>query len=319
MILIALLVHGCQVSARNSALQDYTNSVSSLMQQSAQTGGSLFDDLAHNGGQANASNLQVQINQTRLQASKQLASARGMSVPDEVKTANQNLVLALRMRVDGITNIGSQIQPALGTSTSRDAVTSIAAEMARFYASDVLYKDYAAPAIAAALHAAGIAVGGNGESIYGGQFVPNVQWLSPSFIATEFNVSLPGSSATPTGKVAPGLHGHVLNSVTVAGTTLQTGSTNTIPANPAPAFMLNFTNGGTNTETNVVCKVTVTGTAAAGQVVVPQTTAGQSTTCKVTLSSKPAVGTYTVVATIEPVPGEKNKSNNSLSFPVTFQ
>ena len=318
-ILIALLVHGCQLSARNSALKDYTNSVSSVIQQSDNTGTSLFRVLTSGGGQASAQSLNNQVNQTRVQASTQLANARGMGVPDEVKGANQHVLLALQMRLDGITNIASEIQPALGTSTSQDAVRSIAAEMARFYASDVLYKDYAAPAIAGALHAAGIAVGGNGESIYGGQFVPNVQWLNPSFIATELNVPPPSGSTTAKGNVAPGLHGHTLSSVSVAGTTLQTGSTNTIPASPAPTFTLNFSNGGTNNETNVVCRVTVTGTGASGQTVVPQTVAGQSATCKVTLGSKPAAGTYTVVATVEPVPGEKNKNNNSLSFPVTFQ
>ena len=38
-----------------------------------------------------------------------------------------------------------------------------------------------------------------------------------------------------------------------------------------------------------------------------------------TLTSSPPAGTETVVATIEKVPGEKNLTNNSLSFPVTFQ
>jgi len=164
----------------------------------------------------------------------------------------------------------------------------------------------------------GIAVGApNGVSIAGGQFVPSLQWLSPSFIATELHVSLPGS--TTTGKLAPGLHGHSLDSVSVAGTTLQTGSPNSIPATPAPAFTLNFTNSGTNNESNVVCRVAVSGTNDSGQTVVPTTTAGQHATCKVTLSAPPPKGTSTVKATIGAVPGEKNLSNNSQSFPVTFQ
>jgi hypothetical protein len=63
----------------------------------------------------------------------------------------------------------------------------------------------------------------------------------------------------------------------------------------------------------------VTGTNVSGQTVVPQTVAGQHGSCKVTLTSSPTAGTDTVQATVEPVLGEKNKSNNSLSFPVTFQ
>ena len=107
--------------------------------------------------------------------------------------------------------------------------------------------------------------------------------------------------------------------MSVGGTTLQTGSTNSIPASPAPTFTLNFANTGQNTETNVKCRVTVSGTGVSGQTNVPQTTAGESTSCQVTLSTTPPRGTHSVTATIVPVPGEKNISNNSLTFPVTFQ
>jgi hypothetical protein len=316
-ILIAILVNSCESSQRTNALKDYANNVSSLIQSSDSTGAALFGVLGSGGGSSNGQKIQNEINQTRLQASSQLSRAKQMSVPGQVKTANQNLLLVFQMRLDGITNIASEIQPALGTSASKDAIDSLAAQMARFYASDVLYKSYTAPEIAGALNASGIAVGGtNGVTINGGQFLPNIQWLTPSFIATELHATLPGTS---TGKIAPGLHGHALNSVSVAGTTLQTGSTNTIPAKPAPTFTLHFTNTGTNNETNVVCKVTVTGTSSSGQTVVPETTAGETTTCQVPVSSPPSSGTYTVQTTIEKVPGEKNLSNNSLSFPVTFQ
>ncbi len=315
-ILIALGVHSCQVSSRNSALKDYTNSVSSLIERSASTGTNLFHILSSGASASSAASLNNQINQARSDAVSELSTAQGLSVPDETRSAQADVVLAMRMRVDGLTTIASEIQPALGTSTSKDAVTAIAAAMARFYASDVLYKLYAAPAIAGALHGAGISVGApNGQAISGKQFVPDVQWLSPTYIAATLHVSLPGGGRH--GKATPGLHGHTLNSVSVAGTTLQTGSTNTLPANPT--FTLNYTNGGTNNETNVVCKVTVTGTSVSGQKTIPETIAGQNGSCAVTLNSSPGAGTQTIVATIEKVPGERNIANNSLSFPVTFQ
>jgi hypothetical protein len=315
-ILIALGVHSCQVSAANSALKDYTNNVSSLIQESDATGKQLFDALSGGANSGTATSLQNTINKILASAQSELNRAQGLSAADQLKSAQSELVLAMRMRASGISTIASQIQPALGTSTSKDAINAIAGATAQFYASDVLYKDYVAPAIAAALHNAGIAVGANGESISGGQFVVDVQWVNPTFIAAALHVSLPG---TRPGKVAPGLHGHKLDSVSVAGTTLQTGSTNSITASPAPTFTLNFTNGGTNNETNVVCEVSVSGTGVSGQKIVPETFAGQSATCQVALSSSPAAGTQTVVATIKPVPGEKNTSNNSLSFPVTFK
>jgi hypothetical protein len=316
-LLIALGVHSCQASATENALKDYSNSVASLVGQSDTNGGSLFKTLSSTGGSGNATSVYNEVASALTTAKKILANAKGTSVPDQVKSANQSLLTALQMRVDGISAIAANIEPALGTSASRDAITAIAAAMARFYASDVLYKDYAVPDLVGALHADGIGVGGtNGQTIDGGQFLPSIAWLNPSDVASALQVSVTGLAPT---KIAPGLHGHKLNSVSVDGTTLQTGSTNTIPARPAPTFTLNFTNSGTNTETNVTCEVSVTGTGVTGQAVVAQTTAGETTTCNVTLKSAPPTGTYTVKATIEKVPGEKNLANNSLSFPVTFQ
>ena len=76
------------------------------------------------------------------------------------------------MRADGIRNIAGEVQPALQSQTAQGAVTSIASDMARFYASDVLYKDYTVPEIIGALRAAGIDVGGLGGQQINSEPVP---------------------------------------------------------------------------------------------------------------------------------------------------
>jgi hypothetical protein len=318
LILIVLGVRSCQISARNSSLKDYTNNVSALNNQSVQTGQQFFNQLNSGNKAGNGTALQNQLNETRLKADNQLSTARGLDTPDEMKAAQSNFVLAMEMRRNGIAGIAAQIQQALGTATPKDAVNAIAAEMAQFYSSDVVYKNYTAPLISGALKSAGIAVGGaNGISIDSHQFLPDIQWLSPTFVATKLGSQ--AASTAPTGKATPGLHGHSLDSVSVGGTTLQTGSTNTIPANQAPTVTLNFTNGGTNNEKNVVCKVSLSGTSDSGQTTVPQTTAGQSSSCQVTLPSAPPAGNYTMTAEIAPVLGETNSANNKLTFPITVQ
>ncbi len=315
-ILIAVLVNSCESNARNNALKDYNNSVASLNAQSVNTGHSFFSALS--GPTGDPTSLQTSLNQSWNDATGQLNKAKGLSVPDEVKGAQQNFVSALQMRADGIHNIAAEVQPALQSQTAQQAVNSIASDMARFYASDVLYKDYTVPEIIGALRAAGITVGGlGGQQINSGQFLPSIEWLDPQTIAGQLNVSLPSTQNNK--PLAPGSHGHQLNTVSVGGTQLQTGSTNAIPASPAPTFTLNFDNTGQNTETNVVCKVTVGGSKDSGQTTVPQTTAGESTSCQVTLNQIPAKGSYQLTATIVPVRGEKNKANNSLTFPVDFQ
>jgi hypothetical protein len=310
-LLIALGVHSCDVSSTQSALQDYTTKVSSLMASSAQNGKQLFNVLSGAASKGNPTQVQTQVNAALYVANRLLGQATSMSVPDQVKAGNQDVVMALRMRSDGISNIANEIQPVLGTSASQADINRIAVETARFYASDVLYKQYGAPAIAAAVNGAGVRF----SPLNGGQFVPDVQWVIPSYIASQLHVA---GASTPT-TVAPGIHGHKLDSVSVAGTTLTPGGTATVPAKPPPSFTLTFTNTGTDTETNVVCKVTVNGTGVSGQKVVSETFPGKQSTCTVPLSASPPAGTQTVVAGIQRVPGEKSIARNSQSFTITFQ
>lgn len=316
-ILLVVGIHSCQVSSRNSALRDYNHNVSSLMQQSDQTGQQFFQEISGGGGGASdATGLQNQINQTRAAADAELARAKSFDVPQEVQSAQQNVVAVMKLRRDGIADTALNIQAALGQSTSSDAVNKIAGDMGRFYASDVLYKFETATAIAAALHTAGIQVGPNGETIDPGQFLPDLGWLSPDFIRSRLGVAGPAPTNT---KPAPGPHGHKMDSCSVGATQLQTGSTNTLPATPPPTLTCKFTDTGKNNETNVTVKAAISGTSISGQTVVPQTTPGNQSTATIKLSSSPPAGTYTMTATVERVPGETDVARNTLSFPVKFQ
>ncbi len=317
LILIVLGVSSCESSQRINSLKDYTNHVSSLITSSDQISTQFFGVLTGAQPSSNVATVQNQLDQARISAQSLLSRARSMSVPDEMSGAQPNVVLALQMRRDGIANVAQQIQPALSTAASKDAINTIATEMARLYASDAVYKDYAAPRIAAALHGAGIAVGPpNGETIAAGQFVPDLRWLTPAFVASELHV---GFAAQPTTKAAPGVHGHAMDGCTVGGTSLSTSSTNTIPVSPPPVFTCTVTNDGQNKETNVTVKVAVQGTSVSGQAVIPQTTPGNTASAQVTLTSSPSAGSYTVSATVERVPGETAVTHNTKTFPVSFQ
>ena len=311
-VVVALLVHGCQVSATNSALQDYTNSVSSLNQQSAANGRQLFTQLGQAAGSSDPTTVQHGINSVLQSEQHVYNKATAMSVPDQVKTGNADFIKALKMRVDGISGIAKEIQPALSSTATQASVNALAGETAKFYASDVLYKSYALPEIYSALHAAGT----HFSPINGDQFLPSIEWLSPDFLASTLHVNVPGAQPT---KATPGLHGHELTSVSVGTNTLATGGvTNTVASSPIPTFTFSFLNGGTNNEHNVKCKVSVNGTSVTGTGTVAETFAGKTATCTAKLNAAPPKGTQTVVATIEPVLGEKNKSNNSKTYTINF-
>lgn len=315
-IVIALGIHSCEVSQRNTALRDYATSVASLIARSDQTGQNLFRTLSSGAG---AVSLQNSINNLASGpggASSQLAQVKGLSTPDEMKAAQGHLTLAFQMRHDAIRGIAGQIQTALSKSGSA-AVSSIAADMGTLYASDVLYKNYAAPEIAAALNGVGITPNGpNGPPLSSGQFVTDIQWLTPSFVAAKLGSSAPASSntsGTPCDKC-----GDAMTSVSVSGTALTPGGTATLPANPPPTFSCTFTNDGQQRLTDTVVRVTVKGTGVTGHAVQAQTQPGGSYTVQVPLSSSPPTGTYTVTATVEPHPGESPVVHNTQTFTITF-
>lgn len=314
-ILIALGVHSCEVSQRNSALKDYASSVASLLQNSSQTGQQLFTELSGAGGSTNALGVANQVSGNLSDARKQLATAEALSVPDEMKSAQQNIVLVFQMRRDALEQIAGSVQQAQSKQNGPDAVKNIAAQMGRLYASDVLYKDYAAPAIAAALNGVGVTPNSaNGPPISSAQFVSNISWLTPSYVASRLGASIPAAR----GPVAPGVHGHRMVSCSVGGVALVPGGANTLAANPPPSFSCTFENDGQNNETDVTVKVQVSGTSLSAQQIVPQTVPLHQYTVQVALPSTPATGSQTVTATVERVPGETSVVHNTLTFPITF-
>jgi hypothetical protein len=318
LILIVIGVHSCTVSAANGALRSYNDSVDSLIHSSNQTGQRFFALLSGAGGATNTTTLQSNINLTRIAADREWHRAENLSAPSQLAQAQQYLVTAMRLRRDGIANTAGQLQLALqnSKSTAATAVNAIAANMAVLYSSDVLYKDYTLPMIESALTNAGIAVGGtNGEPVDMVQFVPRLDWLSPSFVAQTLHATLPASPSKP---AAPGIHGHELDSCNVGSTTLDTAAATTLPSGSPPTLTCTVTNDGQNTETNVVVKASIGGTSIVGQGTIPQTQPNQQYNVQIPLSAAPPAGTYSLTVTVEHVPGETTFTHNTKIFPVTF-
>jgi hypothetical protein len=316
-VVIAVAVNSCEGSANKSALQNYADSVYKIVGDSNATSKALFAVLAK-AGSTDASATGQSVAQASSSADNQLKRAEGLSVPGAAHGAQSHLVHALQERLDGLTNLAHEIQPALG-SQHQEAVKAITEDMGYFLASDVEYKQYAVKQLVSALHGANIVVGGdNGTPINGGQFLPSIDWLKESFVGAELGVSVSsGSSGSGTSGPVTGLHGDGLNSVSYNGTTLSDGAS--ITANPPPTFTLSVTDQGDFTETNVLCKVEVVGTSISGTKAIPSIAKGQTTTCAVTLRSAPPVGSYTIKAMVEKVPGEKDLTNNSQGIAVVFK
>jgi hypothetical protein len=316
-VVIAVAVNSCEGSANKSALQNYADSVYTIVGDSSATSQALFAALAK-AGSTDASATGQAVAQASQSADNELKKAKRLSVPGAAQGAQSHLVHTLQERLDGLTNIASEIQPALG-SEHQEAVQQITGDMALFLASDVEYKQYAAKELVSALHSASIVVGGdNGTPINAKQFLPSIDWLKESFVGAELGVSV-SSGKSGSGSTGPvtGLHGDGLGSISYNGTTLSDGTS--VTANPPPTFSLSVTDQGDFTQTNVICKVEVVGTSVSGTKVIPSIAKGQTTTCDVTLRSSPPQGSYTIKAMVEKVPGEKDLTNNSQGVAVVFK
>ncbi|MBO0768534.1 MAG: hypothetical protein J2O48_07595, partial [Solirubrobacterales bacterium] len=317
-ILLILLISSCQASNTRNSLKNYNNNVSGIINRSDQTGGEVFHALSSGSG---GTTVQQDLAAPLQDASSELNDAQNLSVPGQMSKAQQNLVLAMKMRHDGIQLLANNVVQATGSSSSaaRAALQQMASGTGMFWASDVIYKSYVAPAIAGALHGDNIAVGGPSNiQINPGQFVSDLGWLQTSYLATELGASAGASGGSGKNSTAPGIHGTALSTVSVGGKQLQTSGTNSVAGSPAPTFTLSVQNGGQFNQYGIKCKVSVSG-GKSGTSTIQQINKGQTTTCDVKLSGTVTPGTYQVTASVSKVPGETNVSNNTQTYQVQFQ
>lgn len=318
-VLIVVGIHSCQVSRRHSAFRNYGRDVAALMQESNQQSGELFNLLKNpSSNAANPVDVTNNANGVRVQAEQLVDRARGTSHPGELDTAQRYLIEVLEFRRDGIANVATQLRTALGDQGRQQAVNAIAAQMRNFDASDVIYSQRFIPEFERQLKNQGLL---GQVAIPRSAFLPDIAWLDPTTVADRIARVRSGSSAK--GPVAPGLHGTSLDSVVVkpGGQTLSTSQAVAIPASANTSFDVQVTNGGTNDESNVTVRVTITG--AGKPITVEQRIAsfphGTNQTVNIPLAQTPPTGQpVRITVDVLPVPGEKNLSNNKASYPAIF-
>lgn len=315
LILIVVGIKGCLDSRRKDAMRSYANNVSQLVNQSdQQVGQPLFTALESSQGKSPL-DVQVQIDQLRVNAEGQAQQARNLSVPGQMGGAQQHFLLVMDLRAEAVKRVADNIRSALGGQTASQAVSTIAGEMESLLASDVIYARRVKPLVEQQLRDQGI----NAPSVASTQFVPDLGWVVPDTVAQRIVGHTVGGSG---GAVKPGLHGHSMQSVSVGSTTLTPGTTvNAIKLTPNAAFDVKVVNGGTNDEFGVVVTLKIQGSGAPITLskTIDTSKAGATTDVLIPLGQTPPVGTpLRITATVAPVPGEKNLANNALSYLAVF-
>ena len=316
LILLVVGVRSCQNSRKENSLKDYNRDVTAVIKSSDDDVMRPFFGLMSNGAQE-GQDLQVQVNQLRQQADDLANRAEHFPVPGEMSDAQNDLLMVLNFRRQGLARIADAIPAAQGRGVpAEQAVNRIAANTQLFLASDVVYSQRVAPYIKEALDKNGV----SGQTIATSRSLPSVEWLSPQYVADRLGSEAAGT--TTSGGVAPGLHGHGLVSVSANNVTLQPGGViNRVPVTGGVTFVVGFQNQGDNNERNVRVTVTVRGgpKPITAQKVEPQTTAKQSAQVSIPLGATPPTGQATTVeVVVNRVPGERNTTNNRQSYTVLF-
>jgi len=315
LIVIALLIDGCLKSGKEQALKTYNTRAAGIVRESdEQVSHPFFAALA---GAAGKTPLQVeqQLHGLREVAEGQAATAKGLSVPGEMTSAQRYLLLALDLRAEGVSKIAGLAQTALG-SQNKQAFTEIAGDMENFLSSDVVYSQRVAPLIQQELSGAGISE----QTPSSSSFLPNLGWLDPSTVQARMTGG--GSSSSSSSTIAPGTHGHALTGVSVGPTTLQPApAVNHVSGGANPTFTVQVENSGSNAETNVKVEVTVTsgGVKHKGLHVINKTEPGKTVPVDVPVEGVTRNVASQVLAYIQPVPGESNTENNKQTYDVVFE
>ena len=312
LLIVILLVNGCLKGAKTQALKDYNRDVSQIAQENDEhVSKPLFAALSGAGGKS-ALNVEVQIDQLRIQAQSLASKVRKLSAPGDMSGAQRNLELAFDLRSEGLAKIAALTPTALG-GQGKQALTLMAGDMEIFLASDVIYSQRVAPLIQQTL---------SGSSIHGlttapSRSLPNIGWLDPTTLSSR----LTGQSATSPAPATSGTHGSSLTGVSVGANTLATEPTlNHVGGGSNPTFTVNVEDGGESAETNVKVNVVVTsgGKQFKASHAIEKIEPGKTSSVDIPVNGVPLGQAAKVEVNVEKVAGETNVENNKGTFLAVF-
>jgi hypothetical protein len=326
LLLLFFGVRACNNSRHKNALRDYTTKVTQIGTESQQQGETFFRAM-EGAGQTSPTELYQNVLGIKGSADQSLKQAEALSVPGDMTDAQQSFLIALELRRNGLQKVSDDIRNALGDEgdNADEAIKRIAGQMRAFDASDVLYNTRVQPFMKASLQDAG--VGGN---ITPSQFLREISWVSPAYVASKLGTRLStggDGGGTPTDKnqpTGPGLHGTGLNATSYGDVTLSPTASNRLTYVKGQPFTVAFTNQGDNDEFNV--KVTVkiqlasgSGTPITLNKTVEKVAKGEKATVELPLNRDPPLGAVVNVnVTVAKVPGEEKTDNNKSTYPTLF-
>ncbi len=308
LILIVLGVKGCLDARARSALSGYARNVEQIVNETNQTSKGFFG-LLEDPGNLSVTEFTGKVSAERSAMDNYASRIEGLSAPGEMGRAQNSLELVYELRSAAMDTIAAKMPTALAEQGAAKATASIARQMQKLLAADVIYESVTRPEINGKLADNGI----EGDDVPKGAFLPDgTKWLDEGEVKSALG-AVNGSSG---GAVTPGLHGLGLLGVRVGETELVEETANSVVTEGTPEVEVEVQNQGESTENGITVVVIADGKETTQEI--PTIEAGAIATAVVPLTPAPK-GETTLEVEAEPVPGEHVTTNNEATYTVNFE
>ena len=315
LVFFGLLIQSCASSSKHDRYSSYMSHVSPIAKGSQDDGAAVATALTTGGS---AADIAKSLDGIAEQERQNVTAAGSLDPPGPLRPANERLVDALQLRVEGVQNMADILRSTTKATTANDAGL-LANQGDRLVASDVVYSDlYKAPAT--------LVMKDEGVS---GVTVPDSVFVTSRDLYTErsFQLMLQRlQGASTSGGTVTGLHGTNLvgTKALPAGTPLSTTSETTVKATTDLAFASTVKNSGDFQEVGVVVTMTLQrdngGKALVQTKTIDHINPGEEKTVQFTnlnVTGFFALNSHLRI-NVKPVKGEVYVSNNKASYPVIF-
>jgi hypothetical protein len=308
LILLVLGVKGCLNARKNRALSDYARNVTQIVDETQGRSKDFFEKLS-DPGSLSVTDFVAAVNADRSAMDGYTTRVDSLDAPGDMGHAQSSLELVYELRSSAMNEIADKMSTALGDVGSQKATASIAKQMQKLLASDVVYAAVVRPEINGVLAANGI----EGDDVPKSVFLPEgTKWLDESTVSSAL-----GSVSGATGEATtPGVHGLGLVGAAVNGTELTAGSATAVSGEETPEVEVEVQNQGESTENGVTVSVSVNGNTL--QQDISTIGAGETASVAIPLTPPPR-GQVTLEVDVQTVPGEQVSSNNKASYTVEFE
>lgn len=309
LILLVFGAKGCLDARKNRSLEDYTSSVTQIVDETNSLSKSFFG-LLEDPQDLGVPDFVSEVESDRSAMDGFLSRVEKLDTPGDMDSAQSSLLLTYQLRAGAMNIIAERMRTATAREGRDAAIKVIAKQMEVLAASDVLYNQVTRHQIDNTIEANGATAPAMPTST----FVPDVaKWVDSASITSALGQI---SGVTGDAPTDGGVHGTALDSAAIGATTLSETAPTTIAAGTDTSVVATVMNQGDAEEPDIEVSVTVDGGTPLTSTI-PSIASQETGQATIPLDPVPT-GEVTIVVSVTPVPGEAVAENNEKTYQVIF-